>query len=55
MKKYVNGEYLDMTEEEIREMQENVPEIPEQGKTQGDRIEAMLVGLCSKLGVEVTE
>jgi hypothetical protein len=55
MKKCVNNEYLDMTEEEIREMQEHVPEIPEQGKTQGDRIEAMLVGLCSKLGVEVTE
>ena len=55
MKKYVNNEYLDMTEEEIREMQEHVPEIPEQGKTQGDRIEAMLVSLCSKLGVEVNE
>ena len=55
MKKYENGEYLDMTEEEIREMQDKMPEIPEQGKTQGDRIEAMLVGLCSKLGVEVNE
>lgn len=55
MKKYVNGEYLDMTEEEIQELQDKMPEIPEQDKTQGDRIEAMLVGLCSKLGVEVTE
>jgi hypothetical protein len=44
-----------MTEEEIRELQDNMPEIPYQGKTQGDRIEAMLVSLCSKLGVEVKE
>lgn len=55
MKKYVNGKYVDMSEEEIQELQDNMPEIPEQGKTQGDRIEAMLVGLCSKLGVEVSE
>ena len=55
MKKYVNGEYIDITEEEIQEMQENMPETPSAGKTQGDRIEAMLVSLCSKLGVEVTE
>lgn len=33
MKKYVNGEYLDMTEEEIQEMQENMPEIPEPQET----------------------
>lgn len=55
MRKYVDGEYLDMTEEEIQEMKDRMPEIPEQGKTQGDRIEAMLVSLCSKLGVEVNE
>jgi hypothetical protein len=55
MNKIVNGKRLEMTPDEIKELGARLPEIPEQGKTQGDRIEAMLVGLCSKLGVEVTE
>ena len=55
MIKCVNGEYVEMAEEEILEMKEDIPEIPVTGKTQTDRIEAMLVSLCTKLGVEVNE
>lgn len=55
MKKCVNGKYIEMTAEEIEELKAKMPEIPAVSKTQGDRIEAMLVSLCSKLGVEVTE
>ena len=28
MKKYINGEYVEMTEEEIAELQKDVPDIP---------------------------
>jgi hypothetical protein len=40
MKKYVNGEYLEMTAEEIEEMKAKMPEIHEKVKTEiEERIE----------------
>lgn len=55
MTQWVNGEIVEMTEEEIKERNARLAAIPKRDETQGDRIEAMLVSLCSKLGVEVNE
>lgn len=52
MRKYINGEYSDMTDLEVEEMQANIPEVPEhEDSTQLDRIEQMLANIYSKLGL----
>lgn len=54
MKKYINGKYVEMTQAEIDEMKDRMPEIPAPVKTKiEERVEVLesLFGLAEKFGV----
>jgi hypothetical protein len=49
MRKYVDGEYLDMTEEEIQEMKDRMPPIPERVKTEIEKRVEILEKIIEKI------
>lgn len=56
MKKYVNGEYIEMTAEEIAEMEREAANVPAPSPTPEQRIEALEEELAAAkilLGLEV--
>lgn len=53
MKKYINGQYIDMTPEEIAELQSLADNQPTQEPTAKERLEAIESALLELMGVDV--
>lgn len=55
MKKFINGKYVDLTAEEIAEMERLQTEMPEQEPTLEERLEAIEAAVLEMLGVNMND
>ena len=53
MKKYINGQYIDMTQEEIAELQAVADNQPTPEPTAEERLEALENAMLELMGVDV--